>query len=69
MNSFLRDLKDLPDPDDDDTKEVLILTRFENDPREIITMMNRDGHVVGQVRRGSLVHRVMIAHGYKVIPS
>jgi hypothetical protein len=69
MASFLRDIKDLPEPDDQDTKEVVILSRFDNDPREIVTMMNPDGHVVGQVRKGSMVYRVMIANKYKVIPS
>lgn len=67
MGSFLRSLKDLPDPDDEDTKKIVILTKFDNDTRSIITMINRDGHVVGQVRRGSIVHRVMIANGYKVM--
>lgn len=68
MSSFLRDIKDLPD-DDQDTKEVVILSKFDNDPREIVTMMNPDGHVVGMVRKGSMVYRVMIANKYRVIPS
>lgn len=67
--SFLRNLQDLPDPDDQDTQEIVILSKFDNDPREIVTMMNPDGHVVGQVRKGSMVYRVMIANKYKVIPS
>lgn len=67
--TFLRDIQDLPDPDDQDTKKIVILPRFDDDPRAIITMINRDGHVVGQVRRGSIVHRVMIANGYKVLKS
>lgn len=68
--AFLRDLKDLPDPDDDqDTKPIIMLSRFENDPREICTMVNPEGHIVGQVRVGSMVYRVMLANKYRVLQS
>lgn len=67
--SFLRDIKDLPDPDDQDTKEIVILSRYDDDTRPVITMIHPNGHVVGQVRRGSIIHRVMIANGYKVMKS
>jgi hypothetical protein len=69
MNSFLRDINDLPDPDGEDTREVIMLSTFENDTREICTMVNPEGLVVGNVRVGSIIYRVMIANKYTVLRS
>jgi hypothetical protein len=58
-----------PESADDDTQEIMILPSFQNDTRRTVTMVNPAGHVVGEVRIGSIIHRVMIANGYKVFKS
>lgn len=69
--TFLRALTELPDPlpdDDGDTKPIITLPTLPHDPTPVVTMT--DGNlIVGTVRIGSIVHRLMIAKGYKVVRS
>lgn len=68
MNSNFQNLSENePAQDDDATEKIVMLPVFENDPRRVVTMMNPAGHVVGQVRVGSLVYRVMLANHYRVM--
>ncbi len=67
--SDIRWIKDFPEPDDDDTRELIILPAFENDTRRTVTMINPAGHTVGEVRIGSIIHRVMLANHYRVLKS
>lgn len=55
-----------PNTDPDATEKIIRLPKFKDDTRQVITMRHPSGHIVGKVRAGSLVHRVMIANGYKV---
>lgn len=64
--TFLRDLRNLPLPDDDDTQPIIVLPTQPDDPTPVVTMS--DGNlIVSTVRIGSIVHRLMIERGYKVV--
>lgn len=64
--TFLRALTELPDPDDESTKEIIVLPTLPDDPTPVVTMS--DGNlIVGTVRIGSIVHRLMLERGYKVV--
>lgn len=67
-NTFFRDVNELPDPEGEDTRPIIVLPTLPDDPTPIVTLT--DGKlIVAHVRIGSIVHRLMLAKGYKVAKS
>jgi hypothetical protein len=69
MDTFSNLSQEEPQPDDDATErvEVVTLTRL---PDACITVtLMAPGGIVHNVMKGSYVYRVMLANGYKVVQS
>lgn len=65
MSSFLHHYSDW-EFDDEDTKPIITLTVLPDDPTPVVTLT--DGKlIVASVRVGSIVHRLMLEKGYKVV--
>lgn len=55
-------LKDLPEPDDGDTREIWPISLHMES--RMVVMVNRDGVEQMPVIRGSYAHRIQKANGY-----
>lgn len=65
MSSFLRDLSELPDPDDPDATQPIILPLLEAHNAVItVEMLTPNKVYAGVVMRDSIAHRLMLENGW-----
>lgn len=62
--SFLRDIRDLPDPDGDDTQPIIVPQLEAHGAVLVVVMLTPEGRIAGEVMRGSFAHKAMLTGGY-----
>lgn len=62
--SFLRDIRDLPDPSDDDTQPIIVPQLEAHGAVITVVMLTPEGRIAGEVMRDSFAHRQLLAGGY-----
>lgn len=64
MASFLRDINDLPDPNEDNAKPIIVPQLTAHGAVIVVVMYTPNGTRAGEVMRDSFAHRKLLAGGF-----